>query len=294
MKINKIASYAILASTLLFTACGGAEKKEEKTPDTTTANKEVTESLKKALVEAPKPSELPYKLKSTGADFIEKLPNSPSEGDKYKTTNFKASLNLGVYATDLGYLSAHAKVQNALDYVKVIKSLGDKVGATSALDAKLQERFEKNLKNVDSLSVIIDGAVEKVDTYLKNNQQAHIATLVATGSFVEGLYVATQIISTYPKNLLPEDAKNQILAGLVKLVVDQEKVLKDLISALNSLEKDADIKELTGKLEELQKVYKDLNVNEKMEKKQGSLLLVDTTIQGITKKVKEIREIIVK
>jgi hypothetical protein len=86
------------------------------------------------LTQAPRPSELPYELQATGADFNANIPNPHTNVDKYKTTNFKASINLGIYATDLGYLSSYSKVQNALEYVKALKSLADKVGVSSSLE----------------------------------------------------------------------------------------------------------------------------------------------------------------
>lgn len=135
---------------------------------------------------------------------------------------------------------------------------------------------------------MIDNSFAKSDAYLKNNQQANIKTLIAAGTLVEGLYVATQVISTYPKDLLPEDAKNQILSRLVKLVLNQEKTLEDVFGALNHIEKNEEVKKLIGQLEELQKVYKDLNVQEKLDKNQGAALMSDKGIQSVTNKVKEI------
>ncbi|TAE72723.1 MAG: hypothetical protein EAZ85_09040 [Bacteroidetes bacterium] len=288
MKIKFLTFSCLFAASLFLVSCGEPKKNEEKA-DTTSAKTETKENLKKALAEAPKPSELPYQLQATGTEFNANIPNPHTNVEKYKTTNAKAALNLGVYATDLGYLSAFQKVQNGLDYVKAVKSLADKLGVSTALDPKMQERFEKNLKNVDTLSNIINDAIGKADGYLKNNKQANIATLIAAGTLVEGLYVATQIISTYPKDLLPEDAKNQILSGLVRIIVDQQKTLGDVLSALKSLEKDEEVTKVIAQLEELQKIYGDLNIKEKLEKNQGGALLTDKNIQGITNKVKEIR-----
>lgn len=292
MKIKFLTFSYLLATSLVLFSCGETKKNEEKA-DTASAKPQVKENLKKALAEAPKPSELPYQLQATGAEFNASIPNPHANVEKYKTTNAKAALNLGVYATDLGYLSAYSKVQNGLDYVKAVKSLGDKVGVSTALDPKMQERFEKNLKNVDTLSNIINDAISKADGYLKNNKQANVATLIGAGTFIEGLYVATQIIATYPKDLLPEDAKNQILSGLVRIVVDQQKTLDDLLNAMNSLETDDEIKKLIVQFEELKKIYADLNIKEKLEKNQGGALLTDKNIQGITNKVKEIRSQII-
>jgi hypothetical protein len=280
-------SFIILSLVILY-ACGGGEPKKDKTEDTTQAG-ENKEKLQKILADVPEPSELPAQLKKTGADFNEKFANAPANVEKYKTTNFKAALNLGAFATDVGYVSVYEKVQNALEYIKAVKSLGDKLGVSNAFDPKLQERFEKNLKNVDSLTKIIDESLAKSDAYLKDQEQSSVATLIFAGTFVEGLYIATQLVSTYPKDILPEDAKNEVLIDIVRLVLDQEKTLGDLLNALKGLEKSEDSDKLISQLEDLQKMYKALDIQEKIKNNQGNLILTDKTIQGITEKVKEIR-----
>ena len=53
--------------------------------------------------------------------------------------------------------------------------------------------------------------------------------LVLAGSFIEGLYLAIEVIETYPKDVLDADTRNLILEPLVKVVLDQEKPLLDVI-----------------------------------------------------------------
>lgn len=281
------------AGFLNLTACGGSETKEKEDKDTTAESSEVKENLQKVLTDVPKPSEMPYQLKATGADFIPKLPNPPAMVEKYKTTNNKAALNLGVYATDIGYVSVYEQVQNAIEYISSATALADKLGISSAFDPKVKEKFEKNLKNIDTLTNIINESLAKSDKYLKDNERSSIAALIFTGTFVEGLYTATQIVDTYPDDILPKDTKNEVLMNLTRLIAEQDKPLGDLLKALKSLEKDKDIDELIAKLEDLQKLYTSLNVKEKIEKNQGSLILTDETIKGITEKIKEIRTLIV-
>jgi len=70
--------------------------------------------------------------------------------------------------------------------------------------------------------------------------------------------------------------------------------LEDLIKVLQSLEIEPDINDLVKSLQDLHKLYKELNIEEKIQKNQGDLILTDKTIQSITKKVKEIRTNIIK
>lgn len=275
----------------LLSACGSSETTKEEAD--TTSISEVTKNLQKVLTDVPEPSEIPYQLKATGADFNADLPNPHANVEKYLTTNNKAALNVGVYATNVGYVSVYEQVQNALDYIKAVERLGDKLDIINAFDPKMQERFKGNLSNVDSLTTIIDEALKQSDKYLKENDRNNIAAMVFTGSFIEGLYISTQIVATYPEDILPEDVKDEVLVGLVRIITEQDKPLTNLINALKSLEEDADIKEYISDLEALAAIYKSLNIQEKIEKNQGALMLNDETIKSITEKVKEIRTKIV-
>ncbi len=287
--ITKYISFLLIAGFL--GACGSSEPTKEEADTTSTS--EVTQNLQKVLTDVPEPSDIPYQLKATGAEFNADLPNPHANVEKYLTTNNKAALNVGVYATNVGYVAVYEQVQNALDYIKAVERLGDKLDIINAFDPKMQERFKGNLSNVDSLTAIIDEALKQSDQYLKENERNSVAAMVFTGSFVEGLYIATQIVATYPEDILPKDAKEEVLLGLVRIIIDQDKPLGDLIKALKSLEADAEIKEYISDLEALAAIYKSLNIQEKIEKNQGALILNDETIKGITAKVKEIRTKIV-
>ncbi|NJO03837.1 MAG: hypothetical protein HC880_21140 [Bacteroidia bacterium] len=195
LHLLKQSQYLFITLALMgLYACGsgGGESEEAGTEDTTQAE-EVEKNLQQVLTKVPEPSEMPYQLKATGAEFSSKIPNSPDKAEMYKTTNNKAALNLGVYATDVGYVSVYEKVQNAIDYIQAVEELGDKLGISSALDPKLQERFKNNLSAIDSLTTIVDEALQQSDQYLKDNERNSIAALIFTGSFLEGLYISTQL-----------------------------------------------------------------------------------------------------
>lgn len=283
-------TFALLVSGLV--SCGG-EKPKEEPKDDKKETKEVTENLEKVLTETPKPSDLPFQIQKTGADYDEKIPNPSNNVEKYKTTNFKAALNLGVYSCDIGYLAVHEKTQNVIDYVKSATQLADKLQLSNTFDAKVRERFEKNTKNIDSLTSIIDEATAKSDKYLKDNDQANVAALVFAGIFIEGLHVSTQIVDNYPDNIVPKDEKARILVDMVQIISKQDKPLNDLIKALKSLKKSDELDKFIAQLEDLAGVYKSLDIESKIKNNKGDLILTDETIRPITKKVKEIRSSIV-
>lgn len=280
--------YLIVVLTVTLSACGGSggENKNNETGKDTAKSivNDTKEQNKKVLTKIPKPSEIPYLIKQTGSEFDAKMPNAPESSDKYKTTNNKAALNLGIYATDLGYVVTYEKVQNAIDYMNATKGLAEKLGVSNAFKPSTVKRFQDNLSNVDSLTSIINESMKKSDEYLKNDERNDIAALIFTGSFLEGLFISTELVANYPKDILPEDARIQILIPLVRVILDQKAPLEELIKALKSLnDKPEDVNKLISDLDELYKMYETLNIDEKIKKNQGDLILSDKTLTGITK-----------
>lgn len=297
MNLKKLlqTKYLLVVLTVTLYACGGSGEKKNNGTDVgkdTAKNivNDIKEQNKKVLTGIPKPSEIPYLIKQTGAEFDSKLTNPPASSDKYKTTNNKAALNLGIYATDLGYVVTYEKVQNAIDYMNAAKGLAEKLGVAGAFDRNTVQRFQNNLATIDSLTSIINESMKKSDDYLKNDERNDIAALIFTGSFLEGLFIATELVANYPKDILPEEARIQILVGLVREILKQKAPLGELIKALKSLnDKPEDVNKLITDLEELHKIYEALNMEEKIRKNQGDLILSDKTLIGITKKVNAIR-----
>lgn len=283
-------SITVIAAVFVFAACSGNQAKKEKA-DLAQRDSSLVGKIEKVVYEIPAPSEIPYLLESTGSEYDGSLLHPTSNVNKYVMSN-KAALNLGIYATNVGYLSTYAKVQEALDYMGKIRPLVDQLGLMASFDPELMQRFEKNLSSKDSLSSIINEAVAKADAHLKKNERNNIAALILAGSFVEGLYIACALIENYPQDILPADQRNLILVPLVRVVLMQEKPLDDLILMLKSIEQDDVTTELITKLEQISAEYKKLNISENMEKNRGDLLLKDETLDQITNQTGKLRDYI--
>ena len=70
--------------------------------------------------------------------------------------------------------------------------------------------------------------------------------------------------------------------------MDQEKPLNELIRLVESLNDDA-LDALEAQLKELQALYTELNIEEKIRQNNADLILNDETLSGITQKVNSIR-----
>lgn len=287
---------AIMMLTLsMFIACGKQEKQQEnEAAEFDEAKEALKQNIEGVIHNIPSPAELPYLLEATGADFNEALINSKDNADKYMTTFDKAAMNLGVYAADIGYLSAYNQTQQALDFLAVAKQLSEHLGVVDAVDQVVMERFEKNIDQKDSLYNIINEAIENVDQYLKNEARNRVAALVTTGSFIEGLYIATELVRTYPKDLLPEDARNLVLMPIIRLILKQENSVGELIKLIDSLPEDDLTKKIKADLQELKSRYEALNIEEQIKNNQANLVLNDETLTTITEIVHDMRADIVQ
>ncbi|WP_185152798.1 hypothetical protein, partial [Fulvivirga aurantia] len=253
------------------------------------AESDLKGQIQEVVYEIPSPSEIPFLLEATGAEFNETLINDQNRADEYASRNDKASLNLGVYAADIGYLVSYDKVQEALNYMTSAKKLADNLGITGSFNSELIQRFESNLSRKDSLAYLLNETIKETENYLKDDSRNKLAALVITGSFVEGLYISTELIKTYPKDILPDDSRNLVLTPLIRVVLEQEKAIEDLVNMLGNIEQTDPVTDLLAGFKELQKDYESLNIEEQIKNNRADLVLSDETLIGITAKVADIR-----
>jgi len=287
---NLITSGLLLALMLLIYSCGSDKKKESSSDEFDNAASEIKEKVEAIIYEIPAPSEIPFIIEATGADFIPELVNDLNKAEKYTSSNKVAALNLGVYASDIGYLVTYEKVQEGLNYMDACLNVGESLGLQSTIDVSIVEKFEANLGQKDTLAAIINDAINKSDSYLKENERNNIAGLVIAGTFIEGLYIATQIIETYPKDILSDDERNLVLTPLIRIVLEQEAPLANMIDLLNSIDNKGDwIEGLINSLEELKSNYQELEVEQLLDDNKTNLVLSDKILERITIQVKKIR-----
>jgi len=274
-------------------ACSSGKKDTaEDSAEFDQAAEDIQGQIERVLVELPPPTEVPYLLEATGAEFDQSLVNDIQNIDKYKSTNDKAALNLGIYASDIGYLSSYNQVQEALNYMNSAKGLGDELGLNNVFTLGAVERFENNLGNKDSLGVIVNEVISNSDKHLQDSERKKVGALLLAGSFVEGLYLSTAIVENYPQDLLPEDSRNLILVPIIRVILNQEEPLADLITLLKSVEQESEVPTMVTELEELKTLFEALKIGDKIQNNRGDLLVNDSNLVEITNKVGSIRDYI--
>ncbi|MFT4833921.1 MAG: hypothetical protein ACI83W_000606 [Marinoscillum sp.] len=296
---KSLQTLSICSLVLLLVSCGGNPNKDRKEAEQAAfeqAEKKISTDLDRVLGELPSPTEVPYLLQATGADFDANLINSLDKLSRYETSEDEAGLNLGVYATDMGYLLSYGKVTESTDYMGACQKLAEALGIASVFDMKTIEAFQSNMNNPDSLNQVISRAIIDVESRLEDADRVSVAALILTGSFIEGLYLAVKVIETYPTDILDVDTRNLILEPMVKVVLDQRKPLLDVISMLKDLPQDDIIAKMITELNILKIFYDgDLaDIQEKISQNTGGFVLTQDMLIDITTEVKRVRNDIIE
>jgi len=259
------------------------------------AEKKISADINKVIKDLPNPTEVPYLLQATGADFDRELINSLDRISQYQSNEDKTALNLGIYATDMGYLVSYEQVQPSLDYMENCQKLAESLGIASVFDVRTMNDFQNNLNDPTKLNAIISDAIFEAEKRLESSDRLPVAALVISGSFVEGLYLAVKVIETYPTDILDEDIRNLILEPLVKVVLDQKEPLLDVIALLKDIPQDDIISTMIAELNILRILYEgDLaEVEKKISENTGDFILTQDMLLDITTEVKRIRTDIV-
>src|SRR5215204_2216182 len=163
--------YLILSVFIVvgLSSCGSSSSENKNSKEFKEAEGSLQEQIQDVIYNIPSPTEIPYLLQATGAEYNESLVNPRSKVDQYASRTDKAALNLGIYAADIGYLSSYEKTQEAIDYLNSTKTLADNLGIIGSFDVEILQKFEANISNKDSLTHLLDRTIKKAENYLADD-----------------------------------------------------------------------------------------------------------------------------
>ncbi len=291
MKLHSLVTIIVVA-TFLF-SCGGKPQDSKQLPDATTLETTITHLVSKDF---PRPSEIPYLVMSTGADYNQTLINSRQNVDAYLAQPDKAALNLGVYAADMGYLASYEKTQESIEYFGSCRRIADELGIIQGFDPEMVKKVDSSIGNRDSLTAALDEAVDNATVYMNQGHNSKLGALIITGSFVESLFLATGIVKTYPKNAFadPNQGMN-VLSGLISVVMKQHKAVAEVSSMLTKVDQSETVTQLIKDFADLQAAYDQLApLRDQISKGDANLTFNDQTLAGVTKTIEKLRADIVK
>lgn len=291
--LNLLSTFAL---SFVLISCGGSSQKQSTAEEVafTDTEKKISMDISKVIADLPSPSEVPYTLQATGADYNPKLVNDLSKVTEYQTNQAKAALNLGIYATDIGYLVSYNQVQESLDYLGKCQELAQTLGVSSVFDVSTMEKFQENLNNSEELAKIMNEAIFNAEKRLETSDRSEVAAMIIAGSFLEGLYLSLGVIETYPKDL-DEQTRNLILKPLFTLVLGQKKALYDIIDMLNNLPQEENVTKLISQLGILKISYETelADIEKQISENDGNFMIDQVMLRTITEEVKKMRTTIV-
>jgi len=191
----------------------------------------------------PSPFEVATMLRDAHAPYIFRLTNPPENVNRYFTQKTKA-LNLGIYSTDLAYSSTYNMQDETGKFIYCTGKLAGDLGLAGIYDKNLLAKAGKYRENRDSLVQLVNQFLENTSDFLRRNNRTQAAALVASGAFVEGLYIVASLCQLTASN-----------SRLATAIFAQKESLDKLLKILGEYGTDSTIKPVAHELSRLLPVF---------------------------------------
>jgi len=201
-------------------------------------------------------------------------------------TSFDKALKLGILGADLGYLNMYEKTGTAIDILASIKKLADGINVGQFFDFETMKRLSLNRSNLDSLLFLSLDSYNQIDKFLREKGRGQLSALMITGVWIEGQYLATQVLKQFPDTLL----RNR--------VGEQKVILNDLIMLLAPYcNLGNEYYALCRDMQELREKYRGVKITytigePQMAEKDGALVVVQTDRSNVEMTAEQLEAII--
>lgn len=257
-KVTTLFAILIACGSLLFVNCNGngnkSQNEDYSIPDSIFKDKPLMiskEAMNDIIGNMSSPVEMAALIKGAGVPFNQKFLASTSKVDKLNT-NFKQALNLGIYGCDLGYLNMYEKTGSIISSMQAINKLANELRIGQFFDFNTIKRLATNNENIDSLMYISVSSFNNMDEYLRENNRNNISCLLVTGMWIEGMYLACQVVKETPETTIRER------------IGDSKIVLNDLLLILKNYKSDSSFAELIKEIEKIKKEYENVKITYEM------------------------------
>jgi hypothetical protein len=130
------------------------------------------------------------------------------------------------------------------------KKMADGLGILKAIDQPTLDKLEENINNSEVIMGIVSETFLNSNSYLEDNGQPAMASIVLLGGWFEGLYISTQLIDM-------KDFNNNKLVGRI---IDQKLSIGILVNLLETSKGDASIDELIIQVQKLNLVFEKVKI----------------------------------
>jgi hypothetical protein len=258
-RIGTVIIAVIVLCVVLLSGCGsGGNEKTQKKQTVVAQPKDNTQAIQdvkqaqKIFNALPSPLESAMLMKSAGAKFDRKFLN-PVENAKNYTTQRSQALNLGIYTCDLSFASLYDETQLIIDYMAAAKKMADGLGILDAISKSTQDELSDNINNTEVVMKIVSETFLNSNSYLADNDQPALASIILVGGWMEGLYIATQLV----------DEKEFNGNKLVGRIIDQKLSIEVLQNLLNSNKENPAVGVLITQIDKLKTVFDKIKIETK-------------------------------
>ena len=251
MKFNFINLIIIILLSFLV-SCAGSESKvvEEEDSDPVLEVEVSEDSIDDVFYQVPSPNDLFNVLKDVDITYNKEILN---DLNKIETLNSKKakSLNFGVYAADLAYVSSLGQIGDASPIFETLRSLSKELEIENAMNDVIYSRIQDNLEasNPDSLFSLSNETYYKAYEYLNNNDRGDVLGMIVVGGWVEGL------------NIILNCQNFNDSSEVVQRIADQRLTLENLVVFASRIQND-DLDNIISELEPIEELFNGLAVNE--------------------------------
>ena len=231
-------------------------KESEETVTVDTIDKKLVKdvkAVKEMFYSMPSPLEVAMILKQAGKEYNPEILNPTENTSKY-VTNKRMAINLGVYTTDLSYSSLYDQTQTTIDYINAAKDMAEGLGMLHAISEKTIQRLEANVNNRDVILDIISETIMNSSSFFKENDRQAISTIVLVGGWVEGLYIATNLVGDDPTQDQIDNSE------LIARIADQKLALNTIMKLLEKNKDDKNIQSVMVQIKDLKETYDKIEI----------------------------------
>ncbi len=279
---------------------GSSEKTEFTVPDSLALNasSELHQEAMEGIIEnLASPVEVAAMLNDMGVPYFGNILVSTEIAEDL-TTNFQKALMLGVLSADLGYLNIYRKNTSIIDYISSIKYITDELKVGQFYDFTTLKRLSENKHDLDSLMYISVRSFNQMNSYLEKTHRTNISSLVITGLWLEGFYLATQVAKDFPSHEISESIGEQkiIMEDLFSILENHKDKpgFNDLIAHLNLLKHEFDNVEITYEIGEPETVEDENGMLVIIQNEESIVHITDDQLNKIINRTSEIRNHFIK
>lgn len=178
---------------------------------------EIFKEIKQVYYSMPSPMEIASIIGKYKQNFSPEMLLDIDKAKSYSSTKAQ-SLNMGMYSTDIAFLTITGNYQYSKQYFSVLVYISNELDITEGINDTLLRSVEENIEDLKKVEKLTSIAFFKSDAFLKENSKQKIATYIINGSWIESIYLISKL-----------SADENIKSDIFNLLIDQRLVLENII-----------------------------------------------------------------